>query len=192
MGSKPRRQCADAILFARVGGQRDDRDARIGFADRFKLPKQRVAVRVGHADVGDHDLGHVLMDCAQRLGHRRGRHDARARGRQEARDQFARVRFVVDDQDRSILQHGQQFAEIVVLPFGFTWLGRCGAEWQLYRERRPFAETSALDADVAAVHSMRWRTMANPRPRPPCTRVEELSACLNRSNTCGRNAGSMP
>ena len=35
--------------------------------------------------------------------------------------------------------------------------------------------------------STRWRTMARPRPRPPCARVLEPSACRNRSKTWGRN-----
>jgi DNA topoisomerase IA len=40
--------------------------------------------------------------------------------------------------------------------------------------------------------STRWRTIARPRPRPPCTRVLEVSSCVNRLKTCGRNAGSIP
>ena len=32
-----------------------------------------------------------------------------------------------------------------------------------------------------------WRTIVSPIPSPPCDRVLLLSACRNRSKTCGRN-----
>ena len=45
---------------------------------------------------------------------------------------------------------------------------------------------------VPPCSSTRWRTIARPRPRPPCGRVEEESAWRNLSKTYGRNSGRMP
>ena len=45
---------------------------------------------------------------------------------------------------------------------------------------------------VPPCSSTRWRTMARPRPRPPCDRVLEASPWRKRSKTWGRNSGLMP
>ena len=36
------------------------------------------------------------------------------------------------------------------------------------------------------------RTSASPIPSPPARRVVEVSACVKRSKTCGKNSGAMP
>jgi len=60
----------------------------------------------------------------------------------------------------------------------------------------PSAPRRAAPRDSAprrSRHAARqMRTMARPRPSPPCRRVLEESACPEASKTCGRNSGSIP
>ena len=65
-------------------------------------------------------------------------------------------------------------------------------------ERQPHGElrTACLPplsaVTVPPCSSTRCRTSERPRPSPACSRVTSDFSCRNRSNTCGRNAGSMP
>ena len=67
-----------------------------------------------------------------------------------------------------------------------SWRGSCT------KKRAPWPRPALSARIVPPCSSTSCFTMARPRPRPPCSRVLELSACRKRSNTCGRNAGSMP
>ena len=84
-----------------------------------------------------------------------------------------------------------------VSPPAGTARGDAGASTGAARGRRtvkvePSPGPRLSACTVPPCSSTRWRTMASPRPRPPCARVLVLSACRKRSNTWGRNSGSMP
>ncbi len=56
----------------------------------------------------------------------------------------------------------------------------------------PSPSPSLSARTVPPCSSTRWLTTARPRPRPPCRRVVEDSACRKGSKTRGRNSGWMP
>lgn len=56
----------------------------------------------------------------------------------------------------------------------------------------PSPSPSLMARTVPPCISTRWRTIASPSPSPPVCREWLESACLNRSNTYGRNAGAIP
>jgi hypothetical protein len=62
----------------------------------------------------------------------------------------------------------------------------------LDRERRALILALAVDADPTAVELDQLAHDRQPRPSPPCRRVDVVSACRKRSKTTGRNSGAMP
>ena len=185
-----------ALVFARVCGhcrRGDRRELKRGQGpDR---PNELAAVFARHRDIREEQIDFVTLERLERVACRRRRYDRSAARLEGGRHHFPRIGLIVDDENGQPLQRRHRL----------VWLGR-----RCCRRRRCPAIRSRLDGGQgdderrAAVWAFAFglepaslRLDELPRdeqaqPRPPTVRVVALSACRNRSNTWGRNAGSIP
>ena len=91
---------AGAVFCARERGERHRGHVPAAIEpQRAHALEQRVAVVTGHRQIAHEHVGARACERVERFLRRGGRHHLRARLAEDGRDQVARVRVVVDDQD---------------------------------------------------------------------------------------------
>src|SRR5207249_1638434 len=162
-------------------------------AERADLPHERVAVLARHTDVAEEDVRPPARECGERLGGRLAHPDVGTVPPQDRLENLARVRLVVDHEDAEAVEPSARRGGWR-LRLGRTRRRLPGRDLdrQPHREGGALTLARALRVHGAPCSSTMWRTIARPRPRPPCVPLLEASPCRKRSKTCGRKAGEMP
>ena len=142
---------------------------------------QGQAVLARHGEIAHDHLERLPIDRGQGLRRGRGGLHRGSRGFQEPRDQLTTVGLVVDDEDPDAVAAGT-----FVLAWLVDHLGpgeRTGTSGSMTVNVAPCPAPGLSAETVPPWSSTRCRTMARPRPRPPCGRLVVASACRKRSKT---------
>jgi len=182
-----RQESAVPILDHGIRRQSDGGDAPDALRRRrTDLLDERVAVLLGHADVGDEDVRDGAFELRERRVGAGGDLNDHAARLEQHLEELACIRLVVDDEHGDALEAHGQGQRAVGLD------GRRSLDAHRRRDDRlmgrrtvnfaPWPRPPLEPSSVPPCSVTRCLAMASPTPSPPCARVVVESDCRKLSN----------